>query len=390
MSQPSDIEEFVSLPPSPRGSEHGSTPSLRAWTVPRLTAELLRRGIPFAATARKAELFSLLFPATPQARPAASGGNTTISNSLVQIHAVLNTLTSSIQDLQARMEVMEQRRDPPPAVGPAGGAAPPAVVTGTVPTLRSTANLSQGGGVPSVAPVYFVRPSIKKDILEGKDVNLASLLITSHDVTENKSFGCSELSVVLKAKDPRLSRKLTLAEFVLAFSLFRDVVCSASPNRREELDIYLYRVVDLAHKYGGTAFYDYHRSFSAKAAAIWAQFQVVTDWSNIDMELFCRHFASLKSPVCATCQSPAHTTAWCPLADLTAAPSTSRGGINPGPSQQATQFDKLGRPIHYLGKAQLCNNFNYAVCNFSQCRLLHICATCFRAHPVTVCTVKPA
>lgn len=48
-------------------------------------------------------------------------------------------------------------------------------------------------------------------------MNLASLLIASQDVTKNKSYACGEVSVVLKTKDPRLNRKLSMAEFVLAF-----------------------------------------------------------------------------------------------------------------------------------------------------------------------------
>lgn len=58
--------------------------------------------------------------------------------------------------------------------------------------------------------------------------------------------------------------------------------------------------------------YDYHRSFSAKAAVIFGQHQVVTVWSRVDTELFCSHFAGLRSPVCATCQSSSHTAYWCP------------------------------------------------------------------------------
>lgn len=44
-------------------------------------------------------------------------------------------------------------------------------------------------------------------------------------------------------------------------------------GRREELNLYLHKVVDLAHKSGGPTFYDYHRSFSAKFATTWAQIQ---------------------------------------------------------------------------------------------------------------------
>lgn len=70
--------------------------------------------------------------------------------------------------------------------------------------------------------------TLRKEILEGKELNLASLLIAVNEVPENKSYVCREVLVILKAKDPWLNRKLTVAEFVLAFGTYRDVICSVS------------------------------------------------------------------------------------------------------------------------------------------------------------------
>ena len=72
--------------------------------------------------------------------------------------------------------------------------------------------------------------------------------------------------MLLKDSDPRLSKTLTLAEFNIAFGVFRDVICEVFPARREELDTYLAIISDLAMTYGGALFYEYHKSFSAKAA----------------------------------------------------------------------------------------------------------------------------
>lgn len=119
----------------------------------------------------------------------------------------------------------------------------------------------------TIFPAHLVPASIRKDILEGKDVNLASLLISVHGLAENKSYAWGDVSVVLKAKDPRLNHKLSITKFVLAFGMFRDMLFLANPGRREEMDLYLHVVVDLGYKYGGSAFYDYHRSFAARAAA---------------------------------------------------------------------------------------------------------------------------
>ncbi|PIO10579.1 hypothetical protein AB205_0047030 [Aquarana catesbeiana] len=61
MSQ-ADSEDFASTPSSPGAdSANDDLQSLRAWTIPKLTAELRRKGIPYPATARKADLFRLLF-----------------------------------------------------------------------------------------------------------------------------------------------------------------------------------------------------------------------------------------------------------------------------------------------------------------------------------------
>lgn len=219
-------------------------------------------------------------------------------------------------------------------------------------------------------------------------MNLASILIASQDLPENRVINCGDVSLVLRAKDARLNRKLTIPEFVLAFSLFRDVVCSAQPTRREELDSYLYLVTDLGHKYGGASFYDYHRSFSAKAAAALVQFQFVTNWANIDMELFCRHFAGLRAPSCAGCQSIFHSMDWCPNV---VNPVQDRSLPGPSGLQLGTPgVDKLGRPIVYLGKSQVCNNYNMNGCGFNSCRALHVCSQCFRAHPRSACPKRSA
>lgn len=43
--------------------------------------------------------------------------------------------------------------------------------------------------LPSVSPAHFIPANLKKDILEGKDINLASLLIAPQVIVENKPYG---------------------------------------------------------------------------------------------------------------------------------------------------------------------------------------------------------
>ncbi|XP_044131008.1 uncharacterized protein LOC122932255 [Bufo gargarizans] len=373
MSQVSDVDDTLSLPGTSVSSQGGPV-ALRRWTVPRLVAELAKRGIRHPASARKAELYRLLM--TEPSAPEREDPPPAIQQSLVLLQASLDSLISSVADIRTRVVDLESRTP----------ASSQAVVPVSDPPLFQLPAPGTSPAAPVVAPAHLVPDHIRRDILAGKDVNLASILIASHDAADNKTFDCGEVSVVLRAKDGRLNRKLSVVEFVLAFGLFRDVLCSAFPARREELDTYLHRVTGLGHKYGGTAFYDYHRSFSAKAAAALAQFQFSVNWAMLDMELFCQHFAGLRAPACSTCQSIFHSTEWCPQT-ATAQPDKAIPGPSGVPRSPSTT-DKLGRPIVYLGNSQVCNNFNFGSCLFSGCRALHICSICFRAHPRSTCPKK--
>ncbi|PIO24173.1 hypothetical protein AB205_0111940, partial [Aquarana catesbeiana] len=238
MSQAGSEDLTSPLSPSPV-SESGSVQSLRGWTIPKLMTELRRRGVPFSATARKGKLFKLLFPP-----PAAAGPSTqqaslqSISSAISQLHMVLS-LSSSVTDVQTRVALME--------AWPAAAIPDP---TATATQVLTPLPAGTTGWSPIVYPSHLVPTSIRKDILDGRDVNLASLLISVHDLAENKAYTWGDVSVVLKAKDPRLNRKLSVPEFTLAFGMLRDVLCSAAPSRREELDLYLHTVVDSGYKYG--------------------------------------------------------------------------------------------------------------------------------------------
>ena len=52
------------------------------------------------------------------------------------------------------------------------------------------------------------------------------------------------------------------------FSKYKNIVCEALPNRRVELDQYERVIVEMGTQFGGTRFYDYHKAFLAKAAAL--------------------------------------------------------------------------------------------------------------------------
>lgn len=131
-----------------------------------------------------------------------------------------------------------------------------------------TASPSAGtpGSAPIVLPVHLVPTSIREDILEGKDVNWHPCSSQSMTWLTTNHMPGGDVSVVVKSRDPSLSRKLSATEFALAFGMFRDVLCSATLSRREERDLYLHAMTDLAYKYGGFAVYD-HRSFFSQSSS---------------------------------------------------------------------------------------------------------------------------
>ncbi|XP_044124886.1 mucin-5AC-like [Bufo gargarizans] len=118
MSHVSDTEDSMSIPESAI-SEAASRASHRHWTIPRLITELKKKGIRYSASARKAELYRLLFPETPRA-PEPPGASedlvsmSTIQLSLTQLHATINNLASPISDIDSRLQVIENKDSAPP------------------------------------------------------------------------------------------------------------------------------------------------------------------------------------------------------------------------------------------------------------------------------------
>ncbi|CAG2188807.1 unnamed protein product [Mytilus edulis] len=66
----------------------------------------------------------------------------------------------------------------------------------------------------------YVSTSLRKQILEGKDVNLSLLLYPKNEVPQTRTVFSEGLTVELSApKDPRLEKSLTLDEFNIKYIL---------------------------------------------------------------------------------------------------------------------------------------------------------------------------
>jgi hypothetical protein len=126
----------------------------------------------------------------------------------------------------------------------------------------STALPVQLPGRSFITPAAATVSKITKNhILQGRDVNLAGLLLLSPAI-ERQWVHCGDVSLLLKTTDPRLTSNLSFGEFVITFA----ILCQVYPDRKIELDAYLTIIADLNQRYVGTLFYEYHKAFSAKSA----------------------------------------------------------------------------------------------------------------------------
>ena len=229
-----------------------------------------------------------------------------------------------------------------------------------------------GYAAESLPFVETVTPQLRNKITEGKDVNLAMLLIPyytdSKDSKENSG-----------RPDPRLSKQLNLGEFITAFGIFKSILCEAHPHRRVELDLYERDIVDMATRYGGTAFYEYHKQFSARAAAHLKYQNLQVDWSVRNNTLFCNIFANHKPITCYMCSSISHTAAFCPQA--------VHSGFRYQPQERYRYTDTYGRQRLTFAGQEICNNFNGEKgCVRPRCNNLHICLICKKDHPKLKCS----
>lgn len=216
----------------------------------------------------------------------------------------------------------------------------------------------------------LISNSIRKQILEGKDVNLASLLIPYYEIRESEKEKTEK-------EDSRLKRNLTIAEFLTAFGKYKRTMCQAFPNRREELDHYEAIIVDLYNVYG-ERFYEYHKLFSLRSANALAVHKIKVDWSMRDRDLI--QLIASRSKSCSICAEVSHDTKFCPQLQTSSVEN----------SFQPTNIDRHGRKRTVHNGQEICNNYNSSKrCGRNNCPFLHICSLCKnKDHSLPTCNVK--
>ena len=232
-----------------------------------------------------------------------------------------------------------------------------------------------------------VSPTIRKQILEGKDVNLTTLLSPQDDTPQTNSIQACGVTVNLStAKDKRLSQNLTLDEFNTAFRKYRRVMCKAYPQRREELDQYEDDINELARTYG-SRFYSYHKKFSAKAATAILEHNIVISWAKVDDTMLNKVMHGVQSNTCEYCGDVDHTSKFCQTQRYFQ-PDANKQQINN--TNHSRTADKHGRAIqHYQGR-EICNNFNTNTCKTNDCSFAHVCLRCKSpSHTMKACDQQP-
>ena len=93
--------------------------------------------------------------------------------------------------------------------------------------------------------------------------------------------------------------------------MYKNITCSSYPHRRSERDLYERDIVDMASRYAGRGFYEYHKKFSADAAAHLGYNNTKVDWAIRNNTLFCNIFANTRPNACNVCGSTFHVTWFC-------------------------------------------------------------------------------
>ncbi|KAK2846247.1 hypothetical protein Q7C36_011101 [Tachysurus vachellii] len=223
----------------------------------------------------------------------------------------LHNIHLSPSNLDARIQALENLPSlvPNTATASTTPASPPTLSLLPCGTL-ATALPAPTAGAPFFPPAAAISPHLRTQILAGNNINLVKILLGS-EVQEKCMVDCGDVSVLLKDNDLRLSNRLTMPEFNVAFGVFREVICDVYPERRAGLDTYLAIISDLAMTYGGTLFYEYHKSFSAKSAMYIQWLNQRLDWSAVALALISRHFAGHRVLSCSLCGTFTHTPSLC-------------------------------------------------------------------------------
>lgn len=253
-----------------------------------------------------------------------------------------------------------------------------------LPLQTTTATRTTFGYAAHTLPlVETVSQQLRTNIIQGRDVNLAALLIPYFR-------GSGDNNAQDMKPDHRLNKSLTIGEFIQAFGTYKQVMCTAFPHRRVELDLYERDIVDMATRFPGNGFYEYHCQFSMRSAAYLRYNNVCVDWSVRDNNLFSNIFTNRPANFCGHCGSTLHSTNFCPSSppqkSMTVSTYSSNNALSKNSTKDST-VDSHGRTRVFFANREICNNFNGdRGCSVPVCNKLHACIACKNSdHPKPNC-----
>lgn len=285
--------------------------------------------------------------------------NTTGSESPIIVQSLMNTV-QSLQTMVSSLATMVSAKES----NPTAQYSLQNYYQSTETTCSPSTSRKFGTNPEDLPQMDLISPSLRKNIVEGKDVNLASLLIPYFEVRPSEKE---------KEKDDyRLKRNLTISEFLTSFGKYKRVMSHAFPNRREELDMYEANIIDIFNVYGDR-FYEYHKLFSLKSASALAIHKIKVDWSARDRDLI--QLIASRARTCSICSEVSHDTKFCP--------SFQKSEVTP-----FNNTDRHGRKRTSFNGQEICNNFNSSRrCNRSNCPYQHVCTLCKgKDHSAVTCT----
>jgi hypothetical protein len=265
-----------------------------------------------------------------------------------------------------------------------------------IPSSSFTASNTGTFGTPmeSLPHMDMVSPSLRKAIIQGRDVNLATLLVQYYDHPDTSAHAhCHHHEGHQQKDDPNLKKVLRIGQFYTAFGRYQRIMCQAYPDRREELDLYLATINSIYNAFGEKKAYEYHKLFSLRSANALHHFGIKVDWSVKDKELLQLVSAGAKATYCSLCGEVSHDTEFCHL--QTRAEGSKRSNdyrsneyrsneyrsnssnTNRGQFRTSTDADKYGRRRVLIDGTEICNNYNSTKgCTRATCQYVHACLKC--------------
>ena len=316
-----------------------------------------------------------------RSQPARKAREGTMDNVLGEVLDELKQLRAEVNSIRSKVEIMqdlETESAPTSNIAVAsaqGGDTDTSLPVNQLPGIQAAMSANNSVIHPSPIPssslplTDIVPDNVRKDIVRGKDVNLCQLLIPARErgsFTMGREITIGEDTVNLKPLgDKRMSKMLTVQEFVKAFNIYKNILCEAFPHRRAELDRYMSHIIDISAKYQGFAHYEYHLEFSARAAYYKEHHNSMIDWGIIDDRLLTQIVAGRKAITCTLCGGYDHVSTFCHLAA----------------NEEGKQRDTSTIPCRFYNQKEGCGN--------RMCRYSHRCSSCSTlGHGATTCMKK--